>query len=42
MKILILGENPDVNEDNALIYLGLIEKKVSSLITTVYFKEKSV
>ncbi|XP_015836480.1 outer dynein arm-docking complex subunit 1 [Tribolium castaneum] len=38
----LLGENPDVNEDNALIYLGLIEKKVSSLITTAYFKEKSV
>jgi hypothetical protein len=36
------GENPEVNEDNVLIYMGLIEKKVSSLITTVYFKEKSV
>ncbi|XP_068902453.1 outer dynein arm-docking complex subunit 1-like isoform X2 [Tenebrio molitor] len=38
----LLGENPEVNEDNVLIYMGLIEKKVSSLITTVYFKEKSL
>ncbi|RZC40821.1 hypothetical protein BDFB_010269 [Asbolus verrucosus] len=37
----LLGENPDVNEDNVMVYLGLIEKKVSGLITTVYFKEKS-
>ncbi|KAJ3651791.1 hypothetical protein Zmor_017804 [Zophobas morio] len=38
----LLGQNPDVNEDNVLIYLGLIEKKISGLITAVYFKEKSV
>lgn len=40
--LYLLDQNADINEDNVMIYLGLVEKQISDIITTTYFKEKSV
>lgn len=37
-----LGDNADINLFNVKIYLGTIEKKLSGLITDLYFAERSV
>nr|XP_023013517.1 coiled-coil domain-containing protein 63-like [Leptinotarsa decemlineata] len=38
----LLGENSSINVYNVNIFLGTIEKKVSALITRVYFDEKAM
>ncbi|CAG9861365.1 unnamed protein product [Phyllotreta striolata] len=38
----LLGENSSINLFNVKIYLGTIEKKISSLITRLYFAEKAM
>lgn len=34
--------NAKISDCNAMVYLGLIEKQVSSLVTQAYFNEKHV
>nr|CAI5850235.1 unnamed protein product [Callosobruchus analis] len=38
----LLGNNSAINLFNVKIYLGTIEKKISSIVTKVYFAEKAV
>ncbi|XP_050302473.1 outer dynein arm-docking complex subunit 1 [Anthonomus grandis grandis] len=38
----LLGENASINLFNVKIYLGTIEKKLSGIITDLYFAEKSM
>ncbi|XP_030747592.1 coiled-coil domain-containing protein 63 [Sitophilus oryzae] len=38
----LLSENSEINLFNVKIYLGTIEKKLSSIITELYFAEKSM
>nr|CAH7769616.1 unnamed protein product [Callosobruchus chinensis] len=38
----LLGNNSAINLFNVKIYLGTIEKKISSIVTKVYFAEKAI
>ncbi|KAG5876655.1 hypothetical protein JTB14_029387 [Gonioctena quinquepunctata] len=38
----LLGENSEINVFNVNIFLGTIEKRISALITKVYFAEKAM
>lgn len=39
---IILGEKADITDHNAMLYLGLIEKRISKIITRLYYEEKTV
>lgn len=39
---LSLGEKADITDHNAMLYLGLIEKKISKITTHLYYEEKQV
>ncbi|CAH1962896.1 unnamed protein product [Acanthoscelides obtectus] len=38
----LLGNSSDINLFNVKIYLGTIEKKISSIVTKLYFAEKAI
>ncbi|XP_031330511.1 coiled-coil domain-containing protein 63 [Photinus pyralis] len=38
----LLGEDAAINQDNVMLYLGVLEKKVGELTANMYLKEKSL